>query len=169
MDNIHEEAILDMLTEINSKLDAIQANSKVKEVQPIDQEINGHVSKEEIEAIVKTHATHVGKYVEHTLQVQTEHHKNLHIAINEVKKRISALPAPEKISLESITKLFPKPKRVTICGFEFLRTSVVIFVLILIALFSLILNIKQMGDCRALKTEYNRQSEYIQQMGTAEK
>ncbi|KAA6338260.1 hypothetical protein EZS27_013721 [termite gut metagenome] len=61
-------------------------------------------------------------------------------------------------------KLFPKPKKVTVCGFEFLRSSVVIFVLIVITFFSLALNIKQMDDYWGLKSKYDEQTEYILQM-----
>jgi hypothetical protein len=57
-------------------------------------------------------------------------------ATQEVKKQIKALPAPEKNSLKPLMDLLSQRKKVTICGFEFLRTSVVVFVLILISFFS---------------------------------
>jgi hypothetical protein len=142
MEEMNYEAILGMMSEINKKLDAIQANSKTKEIQPINQKINPVISKEEIESIVKKQAIIVGKYMEYTHQVQTEHHNKLLTSINGVKKQIEALPTPEKISLEPLIKLFPKPKKVAILGFEFLQISVVIFILALIAFFSLVLNIK---------------------------
>ncbi|KAA6325098.1 hypothetical protein EZS27_025645, partial [termite gut metagenome] len=155
--------------EISKKLDAIQANSKTKEIQPVSQEINPVVSKEEIELIAKKQATIVGKYIEYTHQVQTEHHNKLLTSISGVKKQIEALPAPEKISFEPIMKLFPKQKKVIICGFEFLRTSVIIFALALLAFLLLTLNIKQMDDYRGLKSKYGEQTEYIYQMHHTEK
>jgi hypothetical protein len=102
-------------------------------------------------------------------QVQTEHHNKLLTSINGVKKQIEVLPVPEKISFESIMKLFPKPKKIIICGFEFLRTSVIIFALALLSFLSLTLNIKQMDDYRTLKSRYSEQREYILQMETTGK
>jgi biopolymer transport protein ExbB/TolQ len=66
-------------------------------------------------------------------------------------------------------KLFPKQKKVTICGFEFLQTSVIIFALVLLSFLSLTLNIKQMDDYRTLKTKHSLQVEYIQKMQEVEK
>ncbi|KAA6342436.1 hypothetical protein EZS27_009811 [termite gut metagenome] len=169
MEEMDYEAILGMMSEINKKLDAIQANSRTKEIQSVNQEINPTVSKEEIELIVKKQATIVGKYIEYTHQVQTGHHNKLLTSVNEVKKQIEALPVPEKVSLESLIKLFPKPKKVVILGFEFLQTSVIIFVLILISFFSLVLNIKHVEDYRRLKSQYGEQTEYILQMETTGK
>ncbi|KAA6330251.1 hypothetical protein EZS27_021023 [termite gut metagenome] len=169
MDDIHYDAIFGKLSEISTKLDSIQATSKTKENQPVHQMVNQSVSQEEIESIVKTQATIVGKYMEYTHQVQTEHHNKLLTSIGGVKKQIEALPVPEKISFEPIMKLFPKPKKVTICGFEFLRTSVIITILILAFFFSLVLNIKQMDDYRTLKNGHNLQIEYMQKMQTREK
>ncbi|KAA6338263.1 hypothetical protein EZS27_013718 [termite gut metagenome] len=88
MEEMNYEAILGMMFEINKKLDAIQAISKTKEIQPINQKINPVISKEEIESIVKKQATIVGKYMEYTHQVQTEHHNKLLTSINGVKKQI---------------------------------------------------------------------------------
>jgi hypothetical protein len=166
MDDIHYDAIFGKLSEISTKLDSIQAISKAKEIQSINQEINLVVSREEIESIVRKQATIVGKYMEYTHQVQTGHHNKLLTSINGVKKQIEALPAPEKISFEPIMKLFPKQKKVIICGLEFLRTSVIIFALALLSFLSLTLNIKQMNDYRALKSRYSEQIEYILQMET---
>ncbi|KAA6326823.1 hypothetical protein EZS27_024117 [termite gut metagenome] len=166
MKEMNYEAILGMMSEINKKLDTIQANSKTKEIQPVNQEINPSVSKEEIKSIVKSQATIVGKYIEYTHKLQVEQHNKLLTSVNEVKKQIEALPAPEKISFESIMKLFSKQKKVTVCGFEFLRTSVIIFALALFSFLSLILNIKQMDDYKALDTKQSLQIEYIQKMQT---
>jgi hypothetical protein len=160
MEDINYEGLLGMMSEMNKKLDVIQTNSKVKENQPV----NRSVSKEEIEAIVKERTDFLGKYVEYKHKIQTEHHRNLNSAIKVVEEKIDALPVAEKVSLEPILNLLPKSKKVTICGFEFFRTSVVIFVLTLISFFSLVLNIKQMDDCRALKGSYCQQTEYIYHM-----
>jgi hypothetical protein len=169
MEEMNYEAILGMMSEISKKLDAIQANSKTKEIQPVNQEINPSVSKEEIKSIVKFQATIVGKYIEYTHKLQVEQHNKLLTSVNEVKKQIEALPVPEKASLEPLIKLFPKPKKITICSFEFLQTSVIIFVLSLIVFFSLTLNIRQMDDYRAVKTKYYQQTEYIYQLQEVEK
>jgi hypothetical protein len=56
---------------------------------------------------------------------------------------------------------FSQPKKVTFFGFEFLRTSVVIFCLSVAIFWSLTVNIKQMDDYRALKTQLYQQTEYI--------
>ncbi|KAA6322028.1 hypothetical protein EZS27_028391 [termite gut metagenome] len=159
MDDIHYDAIFGKLSEISTKLDSIQATRKTKENQPVHQVVNQSVSQEEIELIARTHSTHLGKFIEKTHNQEVEFYNKLITSIYELKKQVKELYIPEKISLEPVMKLFPKPKKVTICGFEFLRTSVVVFVLILIAFFSLVLNIKQMDDYRALKTKLYQQTE----------
>jgi hypothetical protein len=168
MDDIHYDAIFGKLSEISKKLDSIQATSKVKEVLPVNQETSPTVSKEDVELIVRTHATHLGKFIEKTHKLEVELYNKLVTSILDLKNQMKALPVPEKISLESVMELFPKPKKITICGFEFLRISVIIFVLSLIAFFSLILNIKQMDDYQRLKSRYSEQTEYILQMETTE-
>jgi hypothetical protein len=142
MEGMNYEAILGMMSEINKKLDVIQAISKTKEIQSVNQEINPSVSKEEIELIVKIHSTHLGKFIEKTHNQEAEFYNKQITAIYELKKQVKALPAPEKVSLEPLMKLFPKPKKITICGFEFLRTSIIIFVLSIFVFFLLVLNIK---------------------------
>ena len=86
-----------------------------------------------------------------------------------LQEKIDALPMPKKVSLESIMELFPQYKKVAICGFEFLRSSVVIFVLVLICFFSLVLNIKQMDDYRILKARLYQHTEYILHLEKSEK
>ena len=157
MEIIQYEGLLGIMSEINKKIDVIQANSKVKENQPVSQ----LVSKEEIEAIMKEKTDFIGNYFEHKHKIQTEHHSKIFSAIKEIVGKIDALPAPDKISLEPIMKLFPQSKKVSICGFEFLRSSIIIFVLMLVCFFSLVLNIKQMDDYRALETKFIQQTEYI--------
>ncbi|KAA6332585.1 hypothetical protein EZS27_018920 [termite gut metagenome] len=166
MDDIHYDAIFGKLSEISIKLDSIQATSKTKENQPVHQVVNQSVSQEEIELIVRTHSTHLGKFIEKTHKLEVELYNKLITSIYELKKQVKALPVPEKISLESMMKLFPKPKKIIICGFEFLRISVIIFILSLVAFFSLTLNIKQMDDYRRLKSRYSEQTEYILHMET---
>jgi hypothetical protein len=107
MEKIEYEAILGMMSEMNRKLDAIQANGKAKE------------------------------------------------------SRVEILPTQETISLETLMKLFPKPRIVIIGGFEFLRTSVVIFVLAVVLFWSLAMNIKQMDERRILKIRLEQQTEYL--------
>ena len=90
-----------------------------------------------------------------------EYHSKIFSAIKEIAGKIDALPAPDKISLEPIMKLFSQPKKVAICGFEFLRSSVIIFVLMLVCFFSLTLNIKQMDYNRALKLQLYQQVDSV--------
>jgi hypothetical protein len=97
-----------------------------------------------------------------------EQHNKLFISINEVKKQVEALPTLEKVSLEPLMDLLSKQKKITICSFEFLRTSVIIFILSLIVFFSLTLNIKQIDDYQALKTKYYQQTEYLYQLQDVE-
>ncbi|KAA6333529.1 hypothetical protein EZS27_018076, partial [termite gut metagenome] len=130
---------------------------------------NQSVSQEEIELIARTHSTHLGKFIEKTHKLEVELYNKLITSILDLKNQVKVLPVPEKISLESMMELFPKPKKITICSFEFLQTSVIIFVLSLIVFFSLTLNIRQMDDYRAVKTKYYQQTEYIYQLQEVEK
>ena len=68
MESIQYEGLLGIMSEINKKIDVIHANSKVKENQPVNQ----HVSKEEIETIVKDKVAVIGNYIELRLKQQTE-------------------------------------------------------------------------------------------------
>jgi hypothetical protein len=106
----------------------------------------------------------LGKFIEKTHKLEVELYNKLITSILDLKNQVKALPVPEKISLELTMELFPKPKKITICSFEFLRSSVIIFVLSLIIFFSLTLNIKQMDDYRTLKNRYSEQTEYILQL-----
>ena len=169
MESIHYEGLLGMMSEMNKKIDILQANSKVKDNQPVHHGTNKTVSKEEIEAIMKEKTDFLGNYFEHKHKIQTEHHSKIFTAVKEIAGKIDALPIPERISLEPILKLFPQPNKVSICGFEFLRSSVIIFVLTLVCFFSLTLNIKQMDDYQALKVQLYQQTEYILHMGNTEK
>ncbi len=167
MESIQYEGLLGIMSEINKKIDiVIQANSKVKE----NQTENQSVSKEEIETIVKDKVAVIGNYIELRLKQQTEQQtKILTTAISEVDKKIEISSKSGNVSLEPIMKLFPKPKKVTVCSFEFLRSSVIIFVLILVCFLSLTLNIKQMDDYRALRVQLYQQMEYILHLESTEK
>ncbi|GAB6012000.1 hypothetical protein [Viscerimonas tarda] len=165
MENIQYEGLLGIMSEVNKKVDVIQANSKAKE----NQSVRKFVSKEEIEAIAVKYANAICKYTDAKHKEQAEHQERLLSAIHEVERQINALPTPEKVSLEPIIKLFPQPKKVTVCGFEFLRSSVIIFVLALVCFFSMVLNIKQMDDFRGLKTQLYKQTEYILHLEKTEK
>jgi len=169
MESIQYEGLLGIMSEINKKIDIIQANSKVKENQPVNQGTNKTISKEEIEAIMKEKTDFMGNYFEYKHKIQTEHHSKILSAVKAVAEKIDALPTPDKVSLEPIMRLFPQSKKVMICGFEFLRSSVIIFVLALVCFFSLTLNIKQMDDYRALKVQFYQQAEHILQLEKTEK
>jgi hypothetical protein len=166
MEDIKYEGLLGILSEINKKVEIIQTSSKSKE----NQQVKLIVSKEEIETIVKEKVTIVGNYIDLRLKQQTEQQtKTLAVAIKEVDEKLETLSQQERVSLEPILKLFPKLQKVSICGFEFLRSSVIIAILIAISFFSLVLNIKQMDDYRMLKARYIQQNEYIIQIQKAEK
>jgi hypothetical protein len=126
--------------------------------------VNQSVSQEEIELIARTHSAHLGKFIEKTHKLEVELYNKLITSIHDLNNQVKALPVPEKISLELMMELFPKPKKITIYSFEFFRSSVIIFVLSLIIFFSLTLNIKQMDDYRILKNRYSEQTEYILQL-----
>ena len=97
MESIQYEGLLGIMSEINKKIDVIQANSKVKENQPVIQGINKTVSKEEIEAIIKEKIHFMGNYFDYKHKIQTEHHSKILSAVKDIAGKIDALPAPEKI------------------------------------------------------------------------
>jgi len=67
------------------------------------------------------------------------------------------MPIPRNVS-------FSQPKKIAFLGFEFLGTSVVIYILSVVIFRSLAMNIKQMDNYKALKTKYNQLTENINQM-----
>ena len=151
MEDIKYEGLMGILSEIKKDTGIIRADSKAKENQQVSQS----VSKEEIDAIVKDKVTTVANYIELRLKQHTENQtKILTAAINGVDKKIETLPVSANVS-------FPQPKKITFFGFEFLRTSVVIFSLSLAIFWSLTANIKHMDDYRALKIQLYQQTEYI--------
>jgi len=161
MEDIKYEGLMGILSEIKKNTGVIRADSKAKENQVVNQGTNITVSKEEIEAIIKEKTDFIGNFLEHKHKIQTEHHSKIFSAVKEIAGKIDALPTPDKISFEPIMKFLSQPKKVTIFGFEFLRTSVVIFSLSLAIFWSLTANIKQMDDYRALKIQLYKQTEYI--------
>ena len=150
MEDIKYEGLMGILSEIKKDTGVIRADSKTKENQQVSQS----VSKEEIDAIVKDKVTTVANYIELRLKQQTENQtKIIAAAINVVNKKIETLPVSANVS-------FPQAKKITSFGFEFLRTSVVIFSLSVAIFWSLTVNIKQMDNYRALKTKLYQQTEY---------
>jgi hypothetical protein len=150
MENINYEAIFGILSEINRKLDTMQASSKTLE----NQTDNSYISEKEMEIIAEKYANALGKYITVRHKEQTEHHAKIFLEIQDIKKQLETIPSTKNISLEPILKSLPRPKKVTICGFEFLRSSVIIFALILILFCSLAMNVKHRKDFMALKTKY---------------
>jgi len=151
MENIKYEGLMGILSEIKKDTGVIRADSKAKE----NQQVNQSVSKEEIEKIVHDKISLMASFIELKTKQQAENQtKILTTAINGVDKKIETLPVSANVS-------FPQPKKVTILGFEFLRTSVVIFCLSVAIFWSLTVNIKQMDDYRALKIQLYQQTEYI--------
>jgi len=120
------------------------------------EQVNQSVSKEEIEEIVHDKVSVMATFIESKIKQQTENQTN---AIN---KKLDALPISGNGS-------FPQPKKIAFFGFEFLRTSVVIFILSLVVFWSLVMNIKLLDNYNALKTQNNQLMEYIQHLGKTEK
>jgi len=159
MEEVQYDGLMGILSDNNKKQDAIQAICKTIEKQ----QINQSVSKEEIDAIVKDKVTTVANYIELRVKQQTENQtKILTAAINGVDKKIETLPVSQNVS-------FPQPKRITFFGFEFLRTSVVIFILSVTLFWSLVMNIKQMDNCQFWKTQYNQLTEHVIHLEQIEK
>ena len=159
MEEIQYEGLMGILSENNKKQDAIQAICKAIDKK----QINQSVSKEEIETIVKDKVTTVANYIELRLKQQTENQTEIFTtAINEVNKKVENLSVPQSVS-------FPQPKKIAFFGFEFLRTSVVIFCLSVTIFWSLVMNIKQMDNYQAMKTKCIQLTEYIQQIEQLEK
>ena len=134
-------AVFEMFETLNKKLDIIHVDNKAKD----NQQVNQSVSKEEIEAIVKDYQA-----------------KTLSTILNTIDKKMSTFPVSQSIS-------FSQPKKIAFFGFEFLRTSVVIFILSSVIFWSLVMNIKQMDNNEELKTKNNQLTEYIQHLGKTEK
>jgi len=171
MDDIKfDEVISGKMTEIDKKLAAIFTCVKAKENQSTNQEIFPTASKEEIETIVKEKVTVIGNYIELRLKQQTEQQtKILTAAINKIDSKIENLSKSGNVLLEPIMKMFPQPKKIAFFGFEFLKTSFVIFILSIAVFWSLTINIKQMDNYRALKTQLYQQTEYIMKIQKSEK
>jgi len=123
----------------------------VKQAEKPAEQVNQSVSKEEIEKIVHEQASILITFIELKIKQQTENQTN---AIN---KKLGTLSFSGNGS-------YAQPKKIAFFGFEFLRTSVVFFVLSLIIFWSLAMNIKQMDNYQALKTQNNQQTEYIQKL-----
>ena len=159
MEDVNYDGLLGMMSENNKKQDTIQAICKAIEKQ----QINQSVSKEEIAAIVKDKVTTIANYIELRIKQQTENQtKIITSAINGVDKKIENLPVPQSVS-------FPLPKKIAFFGFEFLRTSVVIYILSVIIFWYFVMNIKQMDNCQFWKTQYNQLNEIVIQLQKTEK
>jgi len=158
-EDVKYEGLLGMMSENNKKQDAILAICKAKENQPVNQS----VSKEEIEKIVHDKVSVMATFMDLKIKQQTENQtKILTAAINGVDKKIENLSVSQVIS-------YPQPKKIAFFGFEFLRTSVVIFILSVLIFWSLVMNIKQMDNYSELKTQYNQLTESVNQLQKTEK
>jgi len=128
----------------------------VKQAEKPTEQENQSVSKEDIEKIVHEKVSVMATFIELKIKQQTENLTNV------INKKFSTLSFSGNSS-------FPQPKKIAFFGFEFLRTSVVIFILSLVAFWSLVMNIKQMDNYRALEKQYNKLTEYVKQMQQTEK
>ena len=165
----NEEVFSGMMTEINTKLAAIYASVKTKENKPANRETTPTVSKEEIEAIAIKYANKAGAYFDSKHREQVENQNKLLAAIQSVDNSIKTLSAQRNVPFAPIEKTFPEPKKIAFFGFEFLRSSVVIFILSVAVFWSLVMNIKQMDNYKTLKTRLYQQTEYIMQLQKNEK
>ena len=152
MEDIKYEGLMGILSEIKKGVSVIQMNNKVNE----NQQVNQPVSKEEIEKIVHEKGSVMATFIELKIKQQMENQTN---AIN---KKLSAMPV-------SANGSFPPLMKIAFFGFEFLRTSVVIFILSVVVFWSLIMNIKQMDNYKVLKTRCNQLNEYVIHLQKTEK
>ena len=145
---IDTSAVYEMFEKIIERLNKQQE-------KPVEQ-VNQFVSKEEIEKIIHEKVSALATFVELKIKQQTENQTN---AINNKLSNLSF----------SGNGSFAQPKKIAFFGFEFLRTSVVIFILSLVVFWSLAMNIKQMDNYQALIAQNNQQTEYFQQLQQSEK
>ena len=165
--SIKEEAIWEKLSEIDKKIDAVLDNTntaKQVQVPQVYQEPKATITEEYMETTVKKYINGLGGFLLEKHEQITVLLEHVQDDVAGVKEELEQIPPPESISLEPIIQMFPKPKKVNICGFEFLRTSVIITVLIIVSFISLTVNIKQMDDNHRLRFWYVEQSEVIRQM-----
>ncbi len=132
-------------------------NKQIREMKP-------PATKEEVEAIAGKHARDHTELMKKLYQQGADQLDKIMTGMASLKGKIDQLPTPEPVSLEPIIQMFPKPKKVNICGFEFLRTSVIMSVLIALSFISLTVKIKLRHDNDDLIYRYGKQSEYILQM-----
>ena len=147
----------------NNKMDSAEVYSMfetlkgllVKKEEKSVEQVNPPVSKEEIKKTVHEEASITATFIELKIKQQTE---NLTNAIN---KKFSTLSFSGNGS-------FAQSKKIAFFGFEFLQTSVVIFILSVAIFWLLVMNIKQMDNYKQLKTRNNQQTEYIQHLEKTE-
>ncbi len=150
---------LEDMEEAMKKHIAVLANFVNKQIQEMKP-----VTKEEVEAIAGKHVRDHTEMMNRLCRQGTDKLDMIKTSMVSLKEKIDRLPTPEAVSLEQIIEMFPKPKKVNICGFEFLRTSVIISVLIALSFISLTVNIKLRHDNDDLTYRNGKQSEYILQM-----
>ena len=160
--SIKEEAIWEKLSEIDKKVNVVLSNT-AKHIHA-EQMNQNTILKENVESIVVKYTNGLGKFITEISGKRNDQLDSMTKILIGTYRKVEAIPPPEKISLEPILQLFSKPKKVNICGFEFLKTSVIITVLIIVSFISLTVNIKQMDDNNRLKYWYAEQSEMIQQI-----
>ena len=167
-DSLCMEAIWERLSGMDKKIDVVLDNTantaKQTQIPQVYKEQKNTITEEYMETTVKKYINGLGGFL-------LEKHEQIMVLLKRVqddvtgiKDELEQMPPSESISLEPIIQMFPKPKKVNICGFEFLRTSVIITVLIIVSFISLTVNIKQMDDNNRLKSWYVEQSELIRQM-----
>jgi len=169
MEEIQYEGLLGIMSEMNKKTDAILSIIKAKEKQEADKKTTPTVSKGEIEAIEVIYTNKAGAYFDSKHREQVENQNKLLAAIQSVDKSIKALPTQRNVPFEPIGKVIPEPKKIAFFGFEFLRSSVVIFILSVAVFWSLVMNIKQLDKYQTLKTRLYKQTEYILHLQKDEK
>ncbi len=169
MENIQEEAILGMLSEINKKVDKVVSIVKTdRTLQSAERiaEPSPSITKEEIDTVTKNYAQQLENIIGKKHKENLEKLDCFPTELSKLNESVKNIPKPKNISFEPIIELFPKQKKIAFFGFEFLRTSVVIFALALFLCWSAIMNIKQMDKHKALIYQLSEQTEYIRQMQT---
>ena len=147
MEDIKYEGLMGILFEIKKEVNVIQAENKAKG----NQQVNQSVSKEDIEKIVHDKVSVLATFLELKIKQQIDNQTNV------INKKLDTMPFPKNVSL-------PQPKKIAFFGFEFLRTSVVIFIFSVAIFWSLVMNLKQLDNYNELKTQYNQLTNYAIQL-----
>ena len=122
-DSLCMEAIWERLSGMDKKIDAVLDNTntaKQVQVSQVYQEPKNTITEEHMETTVKKYINGLGGFLFEKHEQIMVLLKNVQSDVTGIKDELEQMPPPESISLEPIIQMFPKPKKVNICGFEFL-------------------------------------------------